>query len=108
MDKIFILSFWVSLLSIVSCRDEALDVDRVNNVPSDSTVMVGKAPSDSLQIKHTMQSNPELILADRIIYKDSMFVLDLSQKEAAELHISNETYQKYVELAEMMNKDVEN
>lgn len=102
MKKIYLLLF---IFCLCSCKDD----DLYNSPsPNDEAVTpkspIGALPADSLFIKYNMQSNSELILSDRIVCKDSRFVLDLSPQEASELLIPNETYQKYVEIVEKMNK----
>lgn len=92
-------------LFLSSCKDDEIFTPTVaNGEKIDSTSTMGSLPADSLGIKYSMQSNPELILSDRIICKNSKFVLDLSPKEASELLISNEVYQKYAKIVEDMNK----
>lgn len=108
MKKIYILSILLSLSFLSSCKDdEILAPTAANSGKIDSTSTIGSLPSDSLGIKYSMQSNPELILSDRIVYKNSKFVLDLSSEEASELLIPDEVYQKYAKIAEKMNKETE-
>jgi hypothetical protein len=51
-----------------------------------------------------IQSNPELILTDRIVSKSAGFVLDLSEEEARELQIPDDLYRKYVDKVNELNK----
>ena len=76
-----------------------------NAAEVDSIRTVGELPEDSLNIKYMMQTNSDLIISDRIIYKNSIYVLDLSLEEAKQLSISDKMYQKYVEIVSNMNKD---
>lgn len=106
MKKLIIQTALLTLL-IVSCTDN--DILKSNSLDTesvkiDSTKMVGKLPKDSLSIKHMMQSNSELIISDRIIYKNSNYILDLSPEEATQLSISDEVYQKYIKIVSEMNK----
>lgn len=106
MKKLIIQTILFMLL-IVSCTDN--DILKSNSLDTkgakiDSTKMVGKLPKDSLYIKHMMQSNAELIISDRIIYKNSNYILDLSPEEATQLSISDEVYKKYTTIVSEMNK----
>lgn len=96
------------ILLIASCADNDILPDKPFNgnvAEVDSTKTVGELPKDSLTIKYMMQSNSELMISDRIIYKNSAYVLDLSLEEANQLSISDEMYQKYVEIVSNMNKE---
>lgn len=66
---------------------------------------IASAAQDSLETMYLMQSNPELILADRIISKSYGYVLDISENEAQELAISAELYRVYVEKVKELNND---
>lgn len=95
------------ILLVASCADNDILPDKsfTSNGAVDSTKTVGELPNDSLAIKYMMQSNSELMISDRIIYKNSAYVLDLSLEEAKQLSISDEMYQKYVEIVYHMNKE---
>lgn len=84
---------------LMGCKKEIKTVD-IENVESKGGAF---ALQDSLETLYMMQSNPELMLADRIISKNSTYVLDMSENEATELHIPAELYQKYVEVVKNMN-----
>ena len=87
----------------VACKKDIKPVD----IEKESKEMSEVKLQDSLEAKYMMQSNPELMLADRIISKNSTYVLDISEKEASELHISSELYTKYVEIVKNMNNSNE-
>ena len=96
------------ILLVASCADNDILPDKSftsNGAAVDSTKTVGELPNDSLAIKYMMQSNSELMISDRIIYKNSAYVLDLSLEEAKQLSISDDMYQKYVEIVYHMNKE---
>ncbi len=96
------------IILIASCADNDILPDKSfngNAAEVDSTKTVGELPEDSLNIKYMMQTNSDLIISDRIIYKNSIYVLDLSLEEAKQLSISDKMYQKYVEIVSNMNKD---
>jgi len=104
MNKKCILFSILSICFISSCIDDEIpNIDHAKSYKDSSSVTRILLSSDSIAIKHDMQSNPELILADRIIYKNSMYVLDLSAKDASDLLIPEKTYQKYVKKVDEMN-----
>lgn len=89
--------------SLTGCKKDIRPVDIEKEDKAVSAVTL----QDSLEAKYMMQSNPELMLADRIISKNSTYVLDISEKEANELHIPLELYNKYVEIVKNMNSSNE-
>lgn len=96
------------IILIASCADNDILPDKPfngNAAEVDSIRTVGELPEDSLNIKYMMQTNSDLIISDRIIYKNSIYVLDLSLEEAKQLSISDDMYQKYIEIVSNMNKD---
>lgn len=82
------------------CKKEIKAID----IENEGEKGISFAVQDSLETLYMMQSNPELMLADRIISKNSTYVLDMSENEATELHIPVELYQKYVEVVKNMNR----
>jgi hypothetical protein len=85
-------------LSFFACDSNVEYVDEETKI--DSQV----ASKDKLETMYMMQSNAELILADRIISKSTGFVLDLSPEEAGELQIPDELYRKYINKVNELNK----
>ena len=98
--KILLTGIAISLTYITACRKDNLKPDPLPDDKMEKTVAI---PQDSLETMYMMQSNPELMLADRIISKNAVFYLDISQEEARELNISNELYQKYQNRVREMN-----
>lgn len=62
---------------------------------------------DSIEMKYKMQTDLELILTDRIICKNSVFVLDLSEEEAETLQIPAEMYRRCLQHVEELNSKPE-
>ena len=92
-----------SIFIISSCAKDEVSVNPDTNKQDSLSTARGVLPTDSLNIKHGMQSMSDLILADRIVYKDSKYVLDLSKEEASDLSIPEIKYQEYVDRVEEMN-----
>lgn len=108
MRKFYILGAFAALFYFTSCTDDEIVIKgNTENSGNDATSEYGELPSDSLGLKYEMQTNPELILADRVISKGSKFVLDLSQEEATALHIAPEVYQKCLKHIEKLNNKSE-
>lgn len=93
--------------STTACKKEIKDAGIEKEERGDGFSSSESLLQDSLELRYMMQSNSELILSDRIIYKDSMYTLDISEQEADELHISEELYNKYVEIVKDMNNTIE-
>ncbi len=103
--KNIILYVTLLLLGLASCRQDYLNDDYNKELENEGNTQ--KQLQDSLVAIFTIQSSPELLLADRIICKNSIFILDLTAKEAEELHIPDDLYQEYLRKAEEMNKNIE-
>lgn len=85
-----------------SCEDRS---DPIVESGDEKTEIDSQTTSkDDLETMYMMQSNPELILSDRIISKSTGFILDLSLEEARELQIPDNLYQKYVDKVSELNK----
>jgi hypothetical protein len=92
--------------SFISCMD-----DEVIKVPKDEKITengIIEMSADSLNIKYQMQSNSEIILADRLIHKNGAYVLDLAWEEASQLGISKDLYDEFNRKVNELNSDTEN
>ncbi|MCW8312536.1 hypothetical protein K7A41_14985 [Sphingobacterium sp. InxBP1] len=99
--KLLAIGSMVMSLTIISCKKEILQ----EKAPINKEGLVSKvAAQDSLETLYMMQSNLELLLADRIISKPNGYVLDISKQEAFELDIPDELYQKYQSKVNELNK----
>lgn len=92
--------------SFISCRDEeVLNITKNEKINKDGIVEMS---ADSLEIKYQMQSNSEMILADRLIHKNDVYILDLSWEEASQLGISKDLYQEFSRNVDELNSSPEN
>ena len=96
------------LLTTVVCISGCVEDQLMDKVDILSSPEVEGTVADDLEVMFKLQSDPELILSDRIIFKNSMFILDISPKEARELMIPDDLYQKYVKQVEDINKSPNN
>jgi len=87
-------------LGVAGCKKEIRVADAEKG---ESTGSTGIPSRDSLETVYMMQSDQELMLADRIVSKNTGYVLDLSEQEATELQIPIELYNKYQEIVQKMN-----
>lgn len=85
-----------------SCTDELIQDNTVNQEEILSNN--NSSQSDNLEAKYNMQSNPELMVADRIICVNSVFTLDLSLEESSELMIPKEIYEEALKQVEILNQ----
>lgn len=92
------------MLAGTSCNDADIVVEqsRVNNdVSIVNTRQVNLTPDEML---HEAQSDMDNMLIDQIIYRDSMYILNLDVEEAVDLNIPDSLYRVYVRLVENLNK----
>lgn len=99
--KLLAIVSMVMPLTIISCKKEILQDKAPGNKEGQATKV---AAQDSLETLYMMQSNLELLLADRIISKPNGYVLDISKQEATELDIPDDLYQKYQAKVNELNK----
>jgi len=92
-------------LGVVGCKKEIKVADTEKG---ETSGLAGIALQDSLETIYMMQSDQELMLADRIVSKSSGYVLDLSDQEATELQIPIDLYNRYLEIVQKMNSSGEN
>lgn len=96
----------LSQLCGTACTDQ--DIPNINaESPSVEQSDGEESVVNDRELKYRMQSDKELLLADRIICKNSVFVLDLSEEEAEALQIPTEMYRKYVQHVEKLNSKSE-
>jgi hypothetical protein len=97
-----ITGFAIAGVILSSCEDRFDSI--VESIDKKAKIDSLAASKDNLETMYMMQSNSELILADRIISKSTGFVLDISKQEADELQIPDKLYQKYVDKVNGLNK----
>lgn len=88
-----------------SCVDKEIPLEDIKASPSFEAGSLN-VEKDSLRIQNELQSDSELMILDRIIYKNSVYILDLSAEEAADLDIPNEIYEKYKGYVNALNDNV--
>ncbi|MCD8262310.1 MAG: hypothetical protein LUD15_13250 [Bacteroides sp.] len=100
-SKSYIIYLLTTLLCLSTCKEEN------NPIPEPEEETCGCNPVTQEQAAHTfiLQTDPKLILADRILYKNSIYQLDLSREEVAELQIPEEIYQEFTDYVENLNKE---
>jgi len=87
-------------LGVAGCKKE---IKLADTEKGETSGLAETALMDSLETVYMMQSDQELMLADRIVSKNSGYVLDLSEQEATELQIPMELYNRYQEIVQKMN-----
>jgi len=92
-------------LGVAGCKKE---IKLADTGKGETSGLAGIALQDSLETMYMMQSDQELMLADRIVSKTSGYFLDLSEQEATELQIPMELYNRYQEIVQKMNSLGEN
>jgi len=92
-------------LGVAGCKKE---IKLADTEKGETSGLAGIALQDSLETIYMMQSDQELMLADRIVSKNTGYVLDLSEQEATELQIPIERYNRYLEIVQKMNSSGEN
>lgn len=91
------------LVTVFSCKDDEAIVEQPK--ASDvSTRSINNTDFTSDEYKHKSQSNVENMLMDQIIYRDSMYVLNMSKEEAKDLTIPDSLYNVYSKIVEDLNK----
>jgi len=99
--NIFIIC--IILLIAGACTDE---VFQDNNVDQEEILFSNNSSqNENLEVKYNMQSNPELMVADRIVCVKSVFILDLSLEESSELMIPKEVYEEALKQVENLNQN---
>jgi len=92
-------------LGVVGCKKEIKLADMEKG---ETSGLAGIALEDSLETIYMMQSDQELMLADRIVSKNTGYVLDLSEQGVTELQIPIELYNRYLEVVQKMNSSDNN
>jgi hypothetical protein len=102
---IYNIGAFLTLFSFASCQNEDLPTQEIVEAEENGIIEMS---ADSLVIKYKTQSSPELILADRLIYKNDTYQLDLSWEEASQLGVPKDVYQEFVGNIEKINSTPEN
>ena len=83
--------------------------DDIDSSPSARfrTKATGINDTDSLKVQSKIQSDMENLLMNRIVFRDSAYVLSLSQDAAAIIGIPNDIYNRYLGYVEELNRQLE-
>lgn len=91
------------LLAATSCKDPDVIVEQSNvtsGITIDGVRQVSLTPDEEL---HKGQSSFENMLIDQIVYRDSVYVLNMSREEALDLTIPDSLYVFYQEIVANLN-----
>lgn len=95
--------FITFLLAAMSCNDADIVVEqsKVNNdVSNANTRQVNLTPD---KVLHEAQSDFENMLIDQIVFRDSVYVLNMSKEEAIDLTIPDSLYSFYQKMVDNLN-----
>ena len=103
-----------ALLLMTACVEELhnqvqTEKDDINSSPSARfrTKATGINDTDSLKVQSKIQSDVENLLMSRIVFRDSAYVLSLSQEAAAIIGIPNDIFNMYLGYVEELNMQLE-
>lgn len=96
----------LSLFCMVACTDRDIPNINIENSSIEQSDKEEYFVNDN-ELKYKMQSDKELLLVDRIICKNSVFILDLSEEEAETLQIPTEMYRRCIQYVEELNNKSE-
>lgn len=94
----------------ISCINNPLDskfednLKKSNPLKSIATKSHTLEHGDSLIIMNKIQKDVNHLMMNRIIYKDSVFILGIKREDARFLGVPDEIYEKYQEYVENLNK----
>ncbi len=63
---------------------------------------------DSAYVRSQVQSDKDIFMLNRVIFKDSTYILTLKEEDAAFLGISRELYGRYVDYVNRLNEQISN
>lgn len=102
-------SLILMLLMCSSCIENPLDSKADDQLEQKSrlrAILSKSSPSiqeDSLTMMSKIQKDADHIMMNQIVFKDSIFILNLKPQDAAFLGISNEIYARYSEYVTSLN-----
>ena len=59
---------------------------------------------DSLQLELLLQSDPDILMINRTVFKDGIYSLAISRESAYDVGVTQETYDMYLEYLELLNE----
>ncbi|WP_317469115.1 hypothetical protein [Bacteroides hominis] len=102
--KSYVIPIMVLFTGIIhSCKDDEITISCSN----ESAISTRSGTMDILVDEHKskMQSDPENMLIDQIVYCDSMYMLNLSRTEAVDLNIPDSLYEHYSKIVFDLNHE---
>ena len=93
-----------------SCINNPLDSKQEDHMKKDSPLRallsksIPAVQEDSLTMMSNLQKNKTHLMMNRIIFKDSVFVLAIKKQDALFLGIPEEMYERYVEYVANLNE----
>lgn len=106
-NTVFMLTT-ILLAAITSCRDSEIISEQRNGNDATTRTVSDEMNISSDEAIYKAQSNFENMLMDQIIYRDSVYILNMSRDEARELTIPDSLYVVYTNLVEKLNGKQEN
>lgn len=105
---------YVALLIIASaCVNEKINGSSVESESSEESIIerfktksIGLNDLDSLKLKSRMQSDFDNLIMNRIVFRDSMYVLSLSKESASIIGIPESLYNRYVDYIRELNNQL--
>ena len=99
------------VLSIISCSRNVLETAPpkagADSFDVESLLTKSAAPTcqmDSIELAVFFQTDKDHIMINRVIFKDSVYVLGLSRSSAYDIGISKDLYGKYLEYVDELNR----
>lgn len=90
------------LLVAASCKDSDL-VEKIEEQPVKTEDVVRPVDLTSDEEKYKAQSDFENMLMDQVIFRDSIYVLNMSREEAQDLTIPDSLYNVFVNVVNNLN-----
>lgn len=93
---------YIFLLKAISCHDSDVieNQSNVSEITPDASSQVNPTSDEDT---YRAQSDFENMLVDQIIYRDSVYILNMSKEEAIDLTIPDSLYVHYIKLVENLN-----
>ena len=109
--KQYLTFFMTVLLACISCVDNPLDSKQENHSKKDTSLgsILTKSGTiypqeDSLTMMNKIQKDVDYLMMNRVILKDSVFILGIKRQDALFLGVSEDVYDRYVEYVARLNE----
>ena len=109
--KQYLTFFMTVLLACISCVDNPLDSKQENHSKKDTSLrsILTKSGTiypqeDSLTMMNKIQKDVDYLMMNRIILKDSVFILGIKRQDALFIGVSEDVYDRYVEYVARLNE----